>query len=146
MPAGRFGRPAAGSPNILWRPEGEKAIWRMGLAPAAADVDRGSHVIASIELTCDPRGAGPSAVALVPRPGARDAGLARARVEHRARGHAGGPRSRRGGGPDAATLRLAHPGPTEELEVPVRRGASRVEEVACGGALRARRLHGACGP
>ena len=74
MPAGRFGRPAPGSPNILWRAEGSRAVWTLEMAPVAVDASRRtddtgprkeSQVVASIELTVVPLADGPADVELV---------------------------------------------------------------------------------
>ncbi len=55
LPAGRFGREAERSPNVVWRAEGARARWRLELAPVTVRVGDETHLVASIELSVEGR-------------------------------------------------------------------------------------------
>jgi len=54
MPEGRFGRPRAGSPVVVWLARGERAVWRATLVPVPVEDADATRLAASVELTVQP--------------------------------------------------------------------------------------------
>ena len=56
MPAGRFGRPRAGSPVVMWQARGARAVWQATIAPVPVSDGDATRLMASVEITVQPLG------------------------------------------------------------------------------------------
>ena len=65
MPAGRFGRPRAGSPVVVWFARGKRAAWRATFAPVPVEDGDRTRLAASVEITVRPLSPGQGRARLV---------------------------------------------------------------------------------